>query len=132
MYICCLEQIANSIENGHEEERSAAKKVEKIRELIELLRYSNERLDDELYDLYDKLRAEGKTNNEIAAESYKFYFEFYEKIFTILRGQDHSVICRKCDAILEEKYGGKEYPHEEWYDEYVKLFDGSGANDWWD
>jgi hypothetical protein len=132
MYICCLEQVANSIENGHEEERSATKKVVKIRELIELLRYSNERLDDELFDLYDKLRAEGKTNNEIAAESYKFYFEFYEKIFTILRGQDHSVICRTCDAILEEKYGSKEYPHEEWYDEYVKLFDGSGANDWWD
>ena len=132
MYICCLEQVANSIENGHEEERSAAKKVVKIRELIELLRYSNERLDDELFDLYDKLRAEGKTNNEIAAESYKFYFEFYEKIFTILRGQDHSVICRKADAILEEKYGGKEYPHEEWYDEYVKLFDGTGANDWGD
>ena len=132
MYICCLEQLANSIENGHEEERSAAKKVVKIRELIELLRYSNEHLDDELFDLYDKLRAEGKTNNEIAAESYKFYFEFYEKIFTILMGQDHSVICRKCDAILEERYGGKEYPHEEWYDEYVKLFDGSGANEWWD
>ena len=132
MYICCLEQVANSIENGHEEERSAAKKVVKIRELIELLRYSNENLDDELFDLYDKLRAEGKTNNEIAAESYKFYFEFYEKIFTILRGQDHSVICRKCDAILEERYNSKTYPHEEWYDEYVKLFDGSGANDWWD
>jgi hypothetical protein len=132
MYICCLEQIANSIENGHEEERSAAKKVVKIRELIELLRYSNERLDDELYDLYDKLRKEGKTNNEIAAESYKFYFEFYEKIFTILKGQDHSVICRKCDAILEEKYNGKNYPHDEWYDEYVNLFDGSGANEWWD
>lgn len=132
MYICCLEQVAKGIENGHEEERSAAKKVEKIRELIELLRYSNERLDDELFDLYDKLRKEGKTNNEIAAESYKFYFEFYEKIFTILRGQDHSVICRKCDAILEERYNSKEYPHEEWYDEYVKQFDGSGANDWWD
>ena len=73
MYICCLEQIAKSIENGHGEERSAAKKVVKIRELIELLRYSNESLDDELFDLYDKLRAEGKTNNEIAAESYKFY-----------------------------------------------------------
>lgn len=132
MYICCLEQIANNIENGHEEERSAAKKVVKIRELIELLRYSNERLDDELFDLYDKLRAEGKTNNEIAAESYKFYHAFCEKIFTILKGQDNSVLCRKCDAILEEKYGGKEYPHEEWYDEYVKLFDGSGANEWWD
>lgn len=132
MYICCLEQIADSIENGHEEERSATKKVAKIHELIGLLRYSNERLDDELFDLYDRLRKEGKTNNEIAAESYKFYHEFYEKIFTILRGQDHSVICRKCDAILEEKYGGKEYPHEEWYDEYVKLFDGSGVNEWWD
>jgi hypothetical protein len=132
MYICCLEQIANSIENGHEEERSAAKKVVKIRELIDLLRYSNDCLDDELYDLYDKLRKEGKTNNEIAAESYKFYHEFYEKIFTILKGQDHSVICRKCDAILEEKYNGKNYPHDEWYDEYVNLFDGSGANEWWD
>ena len=132
MYICCLEQIAKSIENGHEEERSAEKKVAKIRELIELLGYSNERLDDELFDLYDRLRAEGKTNNEIAAESYKFYHEFCEKIFTILKGQDHSVICRKCDAILEERYGGKEYPQEEWYDEYVKLFDGSGANEWWD
>ena len=76
MYICCLEQIAKSIENGHEEERSAAKKVKKIRELIELLGYSNERLDDELFDLYDRLRKEGKTNNEIAAESYKFYNEF--------------------------------------------------------
>jgi hypothetical protein len=85
-----------------------------------------------LYDLYDKLRKEGKTNNEIAAESYKFYHEFYEKIFTILKGQDHSVICRKCDAILEEKYNGKNYPHDEWYDEYVNLFDGSGANEWWD
>lgn len=132
MYICCLEQLAKNIENGHEEERSAVKKVEKIKELIEFLRYSNECLDDELFDLYDKLRKEGKTNNEIAAESYKFYFEFYEKIFTILRGQDHSVICRECDVILEEKYGGKEYPHEEWYDEYVKRFDGSGANEWWD
>ena len=50
MYICCLEQIAKSIENGHEEERSAEKKVAKIRELIELLGYSNERLDDELFD----------------------------------------------------------------------------------
>lgn len=132
MYICCLEQLAKSIEKGHEEERSKVKKVAKIRELIELLRYSNERLDDELFDLYDILRKEGKTNNEIAAESYKFYFEYYEKIFNILKGQDHSVICRKCDAILEEKYGGKEYPHEEWYDEYVKQFDGSGANEWWD
>ena len=132
MYICCLEQIAKSIENGHEEERSATKKVEKIRELIELLEYSKERLEDEMFDLYDKLKKEGKTDNEIASESYKFYHEFCEKIFTILKGQDPSILYRKCDAILEEKYGGKEYPKGSWYDEYVNLFDGSGANVWWD
>ena len=132
MYICCLEQLAKSIKNGNEEDRSATKKVEKIHELIELLKYSNEGLEDELFDLYDKLRKEGKTPNEITAESYKFYHKFCKKIFTILEGQDRSIICRKCDAILEEKYGSKEYPHEEWYDEYVKLFDGSGASGWWD
>jgi hypothetical protein len=33
---------------------------------------------------------------------------------------------------LEQIAKSIENGHEEWYDEYVKLFDGSGANDWWD
>lgn len=79
MYICCLEQIAKSIENGHEEERSAEKKVAKIRELIELLGYSNERLDDELFDLYDRLRAEGKQITKLQLSLTNFITNFVKK-----------------------------------------------------
>lgn len=132
MFICCLQQLANSIEEGHKDKRSVTKKVEKIRELIDLLQHD---IDDDLYNVYRTMKDEGFDSSLINKECNKVYHDYCKKIFEIIEGQNTYVLSEKVNKILKKKYPDKELkdiPQEEWHEEYIKLFDGSGYSGWWD
>lgn len=132
MLVCCLQQLADSIENGHEEERSASKKVAKIRELIYLLQND---IDDDLYNVYKTMKDESIDSSLINKECNKVYHDYCKKIFEIIEGQNTYILSEKVNKILKKKYPDKELkdiPQEEWHEEYIKLFDGSGYSGWWD
>lgn len=132
MLVCCLQQLADAIENGHEEERSATKKVAKIRELIDLLQHD---IDDDMYNVYRTMKDEDIDSALINKECNKVYHDYCKKIFDIIEGQNTYILSENVNEILQKKYPDKELkdiPHNEWYDEWVKNFDGSGYNGWWD
>lgn len=115
-----LEWLADQIKNGHEEQRSADKKVEKITELVKMLRkLTNDTdfgtLDDpEIWDGHKLLIGARELADIQLTRMYSTLF----RILRILRGQDPSQ--------LKHALTSKEY------DEYVKEFDGTGYYSWWE
>lgn len=132
MLICSLKQLADSIENGHEEECSKVKKVAKIRELIDLLQHD---IDDDMHDVYKTMKDKDTDSALINKECNKVYHDYCKKIFEIIEGQNTYTLSEKVNKILKKKHPDKELkniPYSEWYDEWVNQFDGSGYTGWWD
>ena len=132
MFVRSLELLSDAIENGHEERRSATKKVAKINELIDLLRHD---IDDDLYNVSRTMKDEDIDSASINEECNKVYHDYCKKIFDIIEGQNTYILSENVNKILKKKYPDKELkdiPHDEWYDEWVNQFDGSGYSGWWD
>lgn len=131
MYVYCLEQLANSIENGHEEERSALKKAAKIRELTNLLQYD---IDEDILNVYKIMKDKGIDDSAlIDKECNKAYHDYCKKIFSIIEGQNTHSLSERVSKSLKKKFPDKEnFSSDEWYDEWVEHFDGSGSSGWWD
>ena len=95
--IILLAKLANRIENGIEDERSAKKKVAKIRELIELLKH----------DIYDETtedilngRKKGKPEEELKIAALEKQWNHKRKIASIFMGQDPKKFAKKYEKIL--------------------------------
>ena len=157
MYTRSLELLRDSISNGNEERISANKKVNKINELIELLKQYDTYTDDAdkdigffNYDLKWKKNDDGSIqtvddgNDKERKEKYKqllkkekeLEHEYKTKITKILFGQSEREIKR---LEREFKRKSKEEPqnslapsNDENYNLWINVFDGSGCRRWWD
>lgn len=136
VYIVCLEQLAKRIENGFEESRSASKKVQKIHELIELLKVDTD-------DLYTETWNNGIKNGEdpekLRDKCQTLTWEHKKKIFRLLSGQDPKKFNKKYKEAVEkfkkensDKDCKPNLRSDDTYDIWVNLFDGSGAESWWE
>lgn len=110
-----LEWLKNAIEKGHEEERSAIKKVNAIKELVNLLRHC---VDDSEFGTWDLETHKVAENWLEVRESNRNYV--LNRIFEIIKGQPSSTF-KNID--VEQK---------DWYDSWVEMFDGTGIEEWWD
>lgn len=135
-YIVCLEQLANRIENGFEEKRSASKKVQKIHELIELLKID---IEDVITETWNSGIDKGEDHEKLYDKCQKIPIEHKKKILRILEGQDPKKFEKKYQEELEKFK--KEHPEKDSkfyhgvgdnYDIWVNLFDGSGVESWWE
>lgn len=153
-----LEQLVNCIDNGHEVEVSRTKKVAAIRELIQLLRTKP---DEGLYEKYleplDKVVKEHVTEyadgsfgiNTATEEGRKLRSEAIaafdkeekenrdkqlERIFYLIKGQEHKALLDKVNQIVGEKREDETpQDYSERYQEYYDtLYDGSGIEGWWE
>jgi hypothetical protein len=117
-----LEWLANEIEGGHEEKRSAGKKVAAIRELVSLLKKT---VADDEYGMMDKYWDNENTTFTIPIDKYvekvaKERKKTLNRINRIIAGQDRKVF----ENIDRSRKDG--------YDKYVEVFDGTGFEGWWD
>ena len=127
-HIMMLEQLANQIKDGTEEERSAYLKYCAIQSLISELKRD---VEDEAWEI--------KEQKDLSNEEYdKLYDsmmdEHFKKIFRLMRGQDGDTI----DALLQplrdefKKTHGREPNMNESYDMWASVFDGTGVGGWWE
>lgn len=118
-----LEWLSKNIENGHEEERSAIKKVNAINELVILLRKLTDGTefgmenDPEFWKDNHRITSDEEYNNEYERRR----DVILDRILEIIKGQHNSDF----DSIKDIKY-------PEYYDKYVEIFDGTGYEGWWD
>lgn len=106
-----LDWLADQIKNGHEEVRSANKKVSAIKELASLIRRLT---DDDDFGLEEPF-----INKEISIDEYDkrrkhTRKEYLDRIYRIIYGQEN------------EKYDKTDY------NKWVENFDGTGYEGWWD
>lgn len=106
-----LDWLAETIKNGHEETRSANKKVTAIKELSSLLRNLTNDNDFGLEEPF--------INKEISTSEYNERYkharkEYLDRIYRIIYGQEHN------DYDVTD------------YDNWVEHFDGTGYESWWD
>lgn len=130
----CLTQLANRIEKGFEDKRSASKKVAKIRELIALL---NRDVEDEYLTKYEEQVAKGEiTYKEVFEQAEIEKRKNAKSMFQIILGQDPKKFDEKYRKALENFK--TEHPEidktkmEDNYDIWVQIFDGSGIESWWE
>lgn len=157
MYVRSLELLRDSISNGNEERTSANKKVNKINELIELLKQYDTYTDDAYkdigffnYDLKWKKNDDGSVqmvvdeNDKERKEKHKQFLkrekelehEYRSKITKILFGQSEREIKRlerefkrKTKEELQDSVAPSSVEN---YNLWVNVFDGSGCRGWWD
>lgn len=129
LYIVCLKEHAKAIENGHKENRSAKKKVKKINELIELL-------ETDIYDITsDEIiagRKKGIKEEKLQKRALEKQEAHINKILRIIKGPDYISFGRKYDEISQKMK--REHPNKkiEPYEIWIRAFDGSGCETWWD
>lgn len=129
LYIVCLKEHAKAIENGHEENRSAKKKVKKIHELIELL-------ETDIYDITsDEIiagRRKGIKEEKLQRRAREKQEAHINKILQIIKGPDYISFNKKYDEIAQKMK--RDHPNKEIdpYEIWVRAFDGSGCETWWD
>lgn len=129
LYIVCLKEHANAIENGHEENRSAKKKVKKIHELIELL-------ETDIYDITtDEIiagRRKGIKEEKLQKRAREKQEAHINKILQIIKGPDYISFNKKYEEIAQKMK--RDHPNKEIdsYEIWVRAFDGSGCETWWD
>ena len=111
MFIESLKGLCGCIENGNEDRRSANKKVKAIKELITLL----ERISaDDDFGLMSELSKDNDNSYEHYDDEYKRRRnETLDRIFRIIKGENKGIDVRN-------------------YDEWLKSFDGTGYDGWWD
>lgn len=125
MFIESLIHLKKCLENGHEENFSRNKKVKAIGELIELLKKISS---DDDFGLTDEVYTDdGNYKLNIDTEHYNNEYikrknETIDKITRLIKGQDPSVFSNIGTGILNFNS----------YNEWVKLFDGTGYDGWWD
>ena len=133
-----LKKTANTLEfHGYEIEETKNKKVEKIKRVIEIIKSLNEsnyinRAEEQIGELRGIEVWEDKEDTPEDQEHNKKVFDLSNKIeedewdelFKILRGQDKKEFNKIYDNLTDEEK--MEYNH------WVKWFDGSGMNHWWD
>lgn len=114
-----LEWLAHTIENGHEEQRSANKKAKKIKELVKLLRKLTDASDFDTWEnpKYWKGNKLLIPTDKLADIQRIRMEDTLVKILCIIKGQHPNDI---------------EHSMADNYDEYVKEFDGTGYYGWWD
>lgn len=111
MFSFCLEQLAEAIKNGDEEEKSRDKKVSKIKELINLLNFDFDNLENKLYEEIiapehrNSSNVDEDTFNNFCTTLQKEKAKIYNKIFRIIKGQN--------------------------YKQRSLNFDGTGIDGWW-
>ena len=129
LYIVCLKEHAKAIENGHEENRSAKKKVKKIHELIELL-------ETDIYDITsDEIiagRKKGIKEEKLQRRAREKQEAHINKILQIIKGPDYISFGKKYDEIAQKMK--RDHPNKEIdsYEIWIRTFDGSGCENWWD
>ena len=129
LYIVCLKEHAKAIENGHQENRSAKKKVKKIHELIDLL-------ETDIYDITsDEIiagRKKGIKEEKLQRCARQKQEAHVDKILRIIKGQDFKSFGKKYDDIAQKMK--RDHPNKEIdpYEIWVRVFDGTGAEGWWD
>lgn len=137
-YCVMLEELAKRIETGVEESRAAKKKAKKIRELIELLKID---IDDVVLDkIMEDRKKNGMTSKKLDKwhdKGIKIRKQHRDKIFKILDGQDPidfaNKYAKEVDKLKERNPKKFEKGEHDWqYDTWVKIFDGSGAEGWWE
>lgn len=128
MFVRSLELLRDTIEHGHGDERSNAKKIAKINELIELINYD---YDDDIFEVWKKRNSGELTEDECDKETERIRHEYYSKIFKIIEGQSNVKLSNEVNKALANNPYTKEY-HDAWYDIWVEKFDGSGIECWWD
>ncbi len=126
MFIESLVHLKKCLENGHEEDRSRNKKVKAIGELIDELKKISS---DDDFGLLDEFYSDNHKSTEPTVDTDYYNNEYVkrknetiDKITRLIKGQDQSVFGDKESSILNF--------HS--YDEWVKLFDGTGYAGWWD
>lgn len=112
-----LEMLAECIKNGHEERRSALKKVDAINELVSLLRKTSDGDDFGCADEFFEEKHLTVPLEEYHKEYLKRKKDALERIYRIIRGQDSDEL--KGINVSD-------------YDEWVEKFDGTGYEGWWD
>ena len=132
--VCCvlLEQLAKRIETGHEETISATKKSKKIRELIELLKWG---LEDHIMETYNENVKKGVPKEENQRQVTEMRDNYYDMIFKILKGQSTKELDEQIALEIEKiKIDNPEYKDDTpfHYNIWVKAFDGSGIEGWWE
>lgn len=128
MFIRSLELLRDTIEHGHDDKRSSAKKVAKINELIELINYD---YDDDIFEVWKKRNSGKLTKDESDKEIERIRHDYYSKIFAIIEGQSNVKLTNEVNKELGVEPYTKEY-HDRWYDIWAEKFDGSGIEGWWD
>jgi hypothetical protein len=135
-----LEQTADTLEHGIEEDETRLKKVSKIRRAVELIHFHCDesylqKAEEELGKMYlsDWLSEEPETelteeqrahNKKVSLRSMELEKELWNELFFILKGQDYREF-----EILQKLRSVKERDN---YDHYREWFDGSGLKGWWD
>lgn len=127
MFSRSLELLKESIKNGHEERRSANKKIQRIDELIELLAKD---VDDDCVNVYTECSKGNITKDERDIEIDRIRHEHYSKIFNIIEGQSNIKLAKEVNNKLKDHPNKDD--HEVWYNTWVDKFDGSGIEGWWD
>lgn len=153
VYSVAIEELKKNIKNGNEESVSANKKVEKIEELIDLLRqydtYTDE-ADNEYFtnrlslDLDDdgKIKLEDSTINDLQERRTRYENKirqltdkYNDKVYKLLIGQSNEEIAAKTNELKERlKSEGVKLDkptNNEDYNIYISVFDGSGCRNWW-
>ena len=156
MFAFCLEQLAEHIKNGYEEEVSRDKKVAAIGNLVRLLRID---FDDMDYEVYKKIVIPTIKNDKITVTEYsdgtrsykpektierEIFDEYvseaelqkdiiYQHIFDIIKGQTHRQIKEQAMAIVgdKESYANEIEYNNKLQEMYDSLFDGTGIEMWW-
>lgn len=124
--IVLFDKLANRIEQGFEESKSASKKVKAIRSLVYELKRD---VDEETSLLEEKGII---TRFEWGLTYDKLQQERLRKIFRLIEGQKDDEFREKYLAVQEKwkNEHGREPNSNELYDIWVELFDGSGIEGW--
>lgn len=121
MFARSLELLSEQIKNGHEESRSAIKKMYAINELVMQLRKLSDDNDFGCFDEFFNGNKMTVSSEEFNKEYRKRRDETLDRIHRLLKGQDEKVF-----------EGTTMIGSEEEYDKWVEKFDGTGYGGWWD
>lgn len=127
-----FEQLRDCIKNGNEEQILRDKKVAKINELIELLKFDYEDI-----AFNEAHTANGFDDKMFQELTIKYKKEKFDKIYCILYGQDEQWLIDTFEAQKKEllKNNPQEYNEQEkseFYKLYTDILDGSNIRCWWE